>query len=439
MTLTRDEEDAQHRDDFDRAAWLQLRRKYGAALGLWADYVRSFSSEGPALLNFAICHLHAGDVTESLRLTSTILEAKPNWGEARHIRAMALVQVGELDEAYREIHRAINVSNTALIRTGLAEILMDRGDAGQALVEFQRAYRMATDDFERAKAVLGWGILLIGEGKFLAAERVLRPIAEGSTLDAAEAAFQLGYAQFAPWLNGVRDDAAVARARSTFQSAVDLDVESARPWVALGLCDLALENPGAAQVEFERGLALGGDPAFVNAQLSQALYEREQYEEAIAAARRSLEHGGADSAWEYLALAAAQVGFDTASELIEEAYAAASHSPVVANLRGSLFAHEGSYEEAARHWTELSDRWPDDVVILQNALDRTPFASPPLMRVQPVVPPSIAGRRQPGQASPGCCAGASCCTRSASPRSAPAPRAGCRTARRPGTRRATGR
>ena len=45
------------------------------------------------------------------------------------------------------------------------------------------------------------------------------------------------------------------------------------------------------------------------------------------------------------------------------------------------------------------------------------------MRVQPVVPPSIARRRQPGRASLGCCAGASCCTRSASPRSAPAPQA----------------
>ena len=71
--------------------------------------------------------------------------------------------------------------------------------------------------------------------------------------------------------------------------------------------------------------------------------------------------------------------------------------------------------------------------------DRTPFASPPLMRVQRVAEPPSARRRQPGRASPGCCAGASCCTRSASPRSAPAPRSGCRTARRPGTRRAAGR
>ena len=74
-----------------------------------------------------------------------------------------------------------------------------------------------------------------------------------------------------------------------------------------------------------------------------------------------------------------------------------------------------------------------------SGLDRTPFASPPLMRVQRVAEPPSARRRQPGRASPGCCAGASCCTRSASPRAAPAPRAGCRTARRPGTRRATGR
>ena len=71
--------------------------------------------------------------------------------------------------------------------------------------------------------------------------------------------------------------------------------------------------------------------------------------------------------------------------------------------------------------------------------DRTPFARPPLMRVQRVAEPPSARRRQPGRASPGCCAGAACCTRSASPRAAPAPRAGCRTARRPGTRRATGR
>ena len=71
--------------------------------------------------------------------------------------------------------------------------------------------------------------------------------------------------------------------------------------------------------------------------------------------------------------------------------------------------------------------------------DRTPFARPPLMRVQRVAEPPSARRRQPGRASPSCCAGASCCTRSASPRSAPAPRAGCRTARRPGTRRAAGR
>ena len=54
------------------------------------------------------------------------------------------------------------------------------------------------------------------------------------------------------------------------------------------------------------------------------------------------------------------------------------------------------------------------------------------MRVQRVAEPPSARRRQPGRASPGCCAGASCCTRSASPRAAPAPRAGCRTARRPG-------
>ena len=51
-----------------------------------------------------------------------------------------------------------------------------------------------------------------------------------------------------------------------------------------------------------------------------------------------------------------------------------------------------------------------------DGVDRTPFARPPLMRVQPVVPPCVARRRQPGRASRGCCAGASCCTRSASPR-----------------------
>ncbi len=71
--------------------------------------------------------------------------------------------------------------------------------------------------------------------------------------------------------------------------------------------------------------------------------------------------------------------------------------------------------------------------------DRTPFASPPLMRVQRVAESPSARRRQPGRASPGCYAGASCCTRSASPRAASAPRAGCRTARPPGTRRAAGR
>ena len=48
--------------------------------------------------------------------------------------------------------------------------------------------------------------------------------------------------------------------------------------------------------------------------------------------------------------------------------------------------------------------------------DRTPFASPPLMRVQRVAEPPSARRKQPERASPGCCAGASCCTRSASPR-----------------------
>ena len=73
------------------------------------------------------------------------------------------------------------------------------------------------------------------------------------------------------------------------------------------------------------------------------------------------------------------------------------------------------------------------------AADRTPFARPPLMRVQRAAEPPSARRRQPGRASPGCYAGASCCTRSASPQAAPAPRAGCRTARPPGTRRAAGR
>ena len=72
-------------------------------------------------------------------------------------------------------------------------------------------------------------------------------------------------------------------------------------------------------------------------------------------------------------------------------------------------------------------------------VDRTPFASPPLMRVQPVDLRSSGPRSEPGRASPGCCAGASCCIRSASPRSAPAPPAACRTVRWPGVRRAADR
>ena len=124
---------------------------------------------------------------------------------------------------------------------------------------------------------------------------------------------------------------------------------------------------------------------------------------------------------------------------IRDAAKAACLSPeyVLAGLMAiaERAAADRAYGAATPAQTQLGRQ----LQLFTDHVDRTPFASPPLMRVQRVAEPPSAGRRQPGRASPGCCAGASCCTRSASPRAAPAPRAGCRTARRPGTRRAAGR
>ena len=95
------------------------------------------------------------------------------------------------------------------------------------------------------------------------------------------------------------------------------------------------------------------------------------------------------------------------------------HRPVVERLRAPfkkwLDDWFGDYD-APQRWARFLQTSGGAGLVGRRAADRTPFASPPLMRVQRVAEPPSARRRQPERASPGCCAGASCCTRSASPR-----------------------
>lgn len=354
---------------FAFAKFLHAQRNYSAALTAWTEYVQTFGPTDPVLLNLAICHLNAGDPAESVPICEAILDRRPGWAPARHILANALAATDQLDRAYAEIQRAVRDGDSLQTRMGLAEILSAQGAQAEAKEEYERALRMTKNEAQHAGAALQLAMLLLTEEDFETAERLLDPVARGRTLDATEAVFQLGRSLYLRWFRGDKTEGLLDDARATFQLAVEANASEPRHWTGLGLCDRALGNAGAAIVEFERGIALGDDVGFVSAQLSWALYDDGQFEESVVAARTALASSvELEMAWDFLALSAVQIGVDSTGELIREAYDAAPHSQVVANVRGALLEFEATADEAAAHWTAIADQWPDDDVILKNAL-----------------------------------------------------------------------
>ena len=93
---------------------------------------------------------------------------------------------------------------------------------------------------------------------------------------------------------------------------------------------------------------------------------------------------------------------------VTEAEDHASHSSAQLRVVGLVRKQHGQASSAAKEShcqspvvSGTSRLWGEWLA----ASDRTPFASPPLMRVQRVAEPPSARHRQPGRASPGCCAG----------------------------------
>ena len=114
------------------------------------DDLRSRLQKDPASIAFAQLaeeYRRAGQFREAIETCEAGLNRHPGYLSARVTLGRALLELGELDDAYRELTDVLQHApeNLAAIR-GLAEVHRRRGELPEALEQFKSAFELAGSD-----------------------------------------------------------------------------------------------------------------------------------------------------------------------------------------------------------------------------------------------------------------------------------------------------
>jgi tetratricopeptide (TPR) repeat protein len=114
------------------------------------DELRSRIQKDPASIAFAQLaeeYRRAGRFRESIDVCQAGLKKHPGYFSARVTLGRALLELGQLDDAYRELTDVLSQApdNLAAIR-GLAEVHRRRGELPEALEQFKNAFELAGSD-----------------------------------------------------------------------------------------------------------------------------------------------------------------------------------------------------------------------------------------------------------------------------------------------------
>lgn len=125
-------------------------------VAVWRDSISLFSHAVAVTPDNAHAHRFlgvslwtAGDREGGAQHLREALRIQPGWGEARLVWATALLQLGRLDEAARELERAArDGAEPALVLAATGVLAERRGDTAAAVSAYEQSLRSDPDDWE---------------------------------------------------------------------------------------------------------------------------------------------------------------------------------------------------------------------------------------------------------------------------------------------------
>ena len=212
---------------------------------------------------------------------------------------------------------------------------------------------------------------MISLGQPRRAVEILKPLPDSDHPDAAGACVQLGLAYYHVWLgSGRSDEAQLKLCRGAFLRVTELEGTNRLGWSGVGMAEAALGNHAEALTFLDRAKELGDRPRFLDNWRAASLVNVGRCDEAIQAALASNDDGW-DSPIDNLAIVAIAItgaGSANHEDLLNDLRDHVADAPEIAN---AWFAYEwrrGDLDAAQKLLDDATERWPDDTVLLRNAM-----------------------------------------------------------------------
>jgi Flp pilus assembly protein TadD len=271
---------------------LELDRFDDAAAG-FRELLDKNSSNPRAHLGLARVALYQGDLQGSLKHLESCAASPFTRKGAGLLRAQVLERLGKKPEADKELRQASSFPQDAAwpdafademvrqktgesMRNHLADQLIERGRAGEAIALLERTVR----DYPRSARTwlcLGWAHN--EEKNFAAAETALRKALELAP-DHADAHHYLGIA--------LAGQARWAEAAAEFRKAIDLKADYTEAYFNLALCLERLDDPRGNIAALQQAVRCRPQSADLHKALGKALARQGRYAEAATAFEAAL-------------------------------------------------------------------------------------------------------------------------------------------------------
>lgn len=275
-----------------------------AAAELYQEVLRRNPTHRRALYMFGCLSHDAGNHLAAVELFRRSLAVSPKEPECHNALGLALMELGNYDEAESNIRRAIRLSSRPWFHNSLGTLRKKQGRIQEAVAAYKHALKQDAS-FADAHYNLGNCYRLTGEPE-QAVESFRRAVAVDSRFGAALAS--LGQtlrslnrsAEAIPYLeqalaltpldselncvlgDALQDLGQLPQAIRAYQTALSGSPHLAHAWYALGCAELAQKEYAPAIASFEN--ALSAEPGWLEAEhnLARALFELGQVDGAMA-------------------------------------------------------------------------------------------------------------------------------------------------------------
>ncbi|MEW6365518.1 MAG: tetratricopeptide repeat protein [Acidobacteriota bacterium] len=307
--------------------------------------------------NLGIAYAKLGRLDDAVAAYQRSIELKPNYAAARCNLGEIYLRRNEVEKAEGELAAAVaEAPQFALAHSNLAETYARKNDLLRAATEIEKAIAL-NPALAAAHNVKGG--VLYKQGRL---EDAMREYELALSLDDQQdkASFNLG--------NCYLDAGQGKKARACFEKAVALNPQLGEAHAALGYCDLLDGAPAQAAERILHAHQLGYRSAKSCVNLSTAMLQQRRIDEAIAAAKESIElDPSAATAYSNLGVAYAAAGrTNDAIEQCEKSLAIEPRNRDAYTNLGALYMQIGDQDRAIETYGRAVGADPDCALFHNN-------------------------------------------------------------------------